>query len=135
MVENVVVKDMLTEEMIKAGRELTRILDQERMNVKAALWFYLPESNLWRFIIATALVEIDGPKKVYQRIQSILSQLPQHRHNIRLMDISAVESGDALVKLLRLAIQTGDNISGIRFSRNTINGQFIEDAYIYKMIK
>jgi hypothetical protein len=47
--------------------------------------------------------------------------------------VSIAKKDDPLLKLLRIAIKTGPGISNIRFSRNTINGVIIEDAYIYRL--
>jgi hypothetical protein len=38
-----------------------------------------------------------------------------------------------LLQLLKGAIQTGPGINGIRFSRNMINGTYIDDAFIYRL--
>jgi hypothetical protein len=133
MAEEVVVKEILTQGMIETGAELTRLLDQAPLVVSASLWLYIPESNIWRLIIASPEVRTYGPKKVYQKIQPILSQILEEELSIGLKDISVVENNNPLIALLRMAIRTGDGISGIRFSRNTINGHFIEDAYIYRM--
>jgi hypothetical protein len=134
MAEEVVVKEILTKEMIESGAELTRLLDRAQLTVSASLWLYIPESNIWRLTIASPEVRTCGPKKVYQKIQSVLSQIPEEQPSVGLKDISVVENDNALISLLRIAIRTGDGISGIRFSKNTINGQFIEDAYIYRMM-
>jgi len=133
MAEETVVKEILTREMIEAGADLTRRLDEARLKVNASLWLYIPDSNLWRLIIASPAVRKDGPKKVYRKIQSILSKIPGDASIIRLNDISVVEDNDPLIILLRIALRTGDGISGIRFSKNTINGHFIEDTYIYRI--
>ena len=133
MAEEVVVKELLTGDMIEAGAELTRRLDSAGLEVTASLWLYLPESGLWRLKIASPEVNKFGPRKVYQKIQSVLSQLPKGLPCIALADISAVENGDPLIILLRKAIKTSDGVSGIRFSNNAINGHFIEDAYIYRL--
>jgi len=133
MAEEVVVKEVLTKEMIEAGAELTRLLDQTPLVVSASLWLYIPESNIWRLIIVSPEVETSGPRKVYQKIQPVLSQILEEKPSIGLKDISVVENGNPLIALLRMAIRTGDDISGIRFSKNTISGHFIEDAYIYRM--
>jgi hypothetical protein len=44
-----------------------------------------------------------------------------------------VKDNDPLVLLLRKAIVTGPGISGIRFTSNSVNGTFIDDAYIYRL--
>jgi hypothetical protein len=133
MAEEAVVKESLSKEMIQAGADLTRRLDDARLRINASLWLYIPDSNLWRLIIASPAVREDGPKKVYQKIQSVLSKMAENELTIPLKDIRVIEDNDSLISLLRTAIRTGDGIFGERFSKNTINGHFIEDAYIYRM--
>jgi hypothetical protein len=133
MAEETVVKEMLTQEMVQAGAELTRLLDKAHLEVRASLWLYLPDKNLWRLIVASPAVRQDGPKKVYQHIQTILSKMSDKSWKIPLHDISVVEESDPLIASLRTSLGTKDGIAGRRFSRDTINGHFIEDAYIYKM--
>ena len=133
MAQEVVVREVLTSEMIEAGAGLIRRIDPDYLFVSACLWLYLPESDVWRLIIASPEVDRYGPRRVYQKIQSVLSEIPEDIPHISLMDISVVEDNDSLVSLLRRAVKTGDSVSGVRFSRNTINGQFIDDAYIYRM--
>ena len=133
MGEEAMVKEMLTRQMIEAGTKLIHFLDRAHVVVTASLWLYKPESTIWRLIIASPEVEANGPKKVYQKIQTILSKMREKHPGVGLRDISVVESDDPIILLLRVAIKTGGGISGIRFSKNTINGHFIEDAYIYRM--
>jgi hypothetical protein len=133
MAEETVVKEMLTQEMVQAGAELTRRLDEAHLEVCASLWLYIPDKNLWRLIVASPAVRQDGPKKVYQQIQTILSKMSDKTWKIPLHDISVVEDTDPLITLLHTSMSTEDGISGIRLSRDTINGHFIEDGYIYKM--
>jgi len=133
MAEETVVKEMLTREMIQAGAEITRRLDEAHLEVRASLWLYIPDKNLWRLIVASPAVRQDGPKKVYQQIQTILSKMSDKTWRIPLHDTSVVEDSDPLIASLRTSMGTKDGISGRRFSRDTINGYFIEDAYIYKM--
>ena len=133
MAEETVVKEMLTQEMVQAGAELTRRLDEAHLEVCASLWLYMPDKNLWRLIVASPAVRQDGPKKVYQQIQTILSKMSDKTWKLPLHDISVVEDSDPLIASLRTSMGTKDGISGKRFSRDTVNGHFIEDAYIYKM--
>ena len=134
MAEETMVKETLTKEMIQAGADLVRRLNEAHLEVNASLWLYIPDANLWRLVIASPAVKDEGPKRVYQKIQSVLSQAPDDAYKITLSDISVIENTDPLVTLFRTAVKTGIDISGLRFSRNTINGHFIEDAYLYRVI-
>ena len=134
MAEERVVKEGLTKEMIEAGAGITRQLDAAGLTVQASLWLYLSESNTWRFVVASPEVKKNGPKKVYKKVQSVLSKIPNDQPRVTLSNISVVEPGDPLVSLLRLGVRTVPGISGARFSRGSINGHFVEDTYIYRIV-
>ncbi len=133
MVEKVMVGGNLSDEMIKAGEELVKRLDKSEFRVKAAFWFFQTDNEVWRLIIASPKVKDKGPRQAYKSIQEIVKQIPSQKPRIELQNISVVDSSHHLVSLLKSAIKTGTGISGIRFSQNTINGEFIEDAYIYRL--
>ena len=121
---------ILVDKNINEGKELLRNLDSHKFPVNAALWFFDQNSDSWKYIISSSKVDEEGPLKVYQDIQNYLKKTS----DISLKDISLVSPTNNLIMVLRKAINTGKrNISGIRFSRNTINNFFIEDAYIYRM--
>ncbi|MFN2571352.1 MAG: hypothetical protein ABR537_07030 [Gemmatimonadales bacterium] len=133
MAEDALVKDVLTDAKIKAGADLTRRLDDAEWPVIASFWLYLPEQNSWRLVVASPVVTLSGPRKAYETIQMALGALPETRKAIALNDVEVVEPQHYLVTLLRTAINTGPTINGIRFTRTMINGQFIHDAYIYRV--
>jgi len=133
MVTEMVVKESLSEQLISAGSELIRRLDEAGLTVSGALWFYDPESNYWRLIIVSPEVRNRGLKAVYKEVQSVVKTVPGDQSIISLKDISVVDSSDPLISLLKVAIKTDNGISRIRFSRNMINGTLIEDAYIYRL--
>lgn len=122
----------LVEGKIKDGEALLRELDNTGVEVKAAFWLYMPEPEEWRLKIAMPLVDSQGPRAAYVRIQEAIFETTE-KLALALSEISVVSPKDQLVKLLKPVIRTGRGISGIRFSRNTINGTFIEDAYIYRI--
>jgi hypothetical protein len=133
MVTEMVVKESLSEQMIAAGSELVRRLDEAGVAVSGALWFYDPDSNDWRLILATPEVRAKGVKTMYKEVQSVVRTIREGQSVLSLKDISVVDPDDPLISLLKQAIKTGDNISQIRFSRNMINGTLIEDSYIYRL--
>lgn len=133
MVTEVLVKESLSSEMIAAGAELTRRLDAAGFVVSASLWLYTAETNTWRFVIGSPGVRIHGPKQAYRQVQSVISRIPAEQIKIALKDITVIDSNDPLLSLLRVAVKTGDGISGIRFTHNVINGTLIEDSYIYRI--
>jgi len=131
MAKEVVGTGTLTQEMITAGGTRLRTLDQATYVVRGALWLFLPEENGWRLLLALPEVRVLGPKALYKKLRSVINKLPEPI--IETKDITVLEDNAPLILLLKSAISTGPGISGIRFSRNTINGQYIEDAYIYRI--
>jgi hypothetical protein len=131
MAEEPLVKEPFTEEMKQAGAELTRRLDEAKWPVVASFWYFVPEENQWQLIFASPKLLSDGPKKAYETIRHVSDTLREHFPSLE--HISVVAPNDELVRALGSAIQTGWTISGIRFSRNTVNGKFIEDAYLYRV--
>jgi len=121
---------ILVDKYIAEGEKLLRNLDAHHFPVNAALWFFDQNSDTWKYIISTNKFDKEGPLKAYQDIQKYIDS----NNELSLNDITVVSPTNNLVMILKKAINTGPHaISGIRFSKNTINNSFIEDAYIYRM--
>jgi hypothetical protein len=133
MAQETLVTEAFSDQMVKAGAHLLQRLDNAALQIGAALWIYIPEAGRWRFIIATPHAKLDGPRKLYRKIQSVLAKIPQDQPSIDLQSVTVVDTSEPLIALLRSAVRTGGGISGIRFSRNMIDGVMIEDAYIYRL--
>ena len=132
MAENAVVKEQLTDAMIEAGAELTSKLDEIGLSVTAAFWLLIPDLNEWRLLFASEEVNIEGPRAVYEKIRQAVDQLGTKAAAVPLSMIGVLDTNADLVRLLKVAIRTGPGVSRIRFSKNVINGHFIDDALIYR---
>jgi len=128
---------ILVEKDIEDGRKLVEALDRSNFNLVGALWFYFADSREWRLLLVSPLVDTIGPSGCYRRIQSVLKDMSYDlatSFGIPLSRIAVKSPWDSLIRLLKMAIQTDRRgISKIRFTRNTINGVFIEDALIYRL--
>jgi len=133
MDKKLVVRDILSEQMTDAGVRLVERLDQSKSNVQAALWLFVPDEKIWKMIIISPFVKTDGPKSFYKRILEANKQADQSESIISLNDIVVSDESNSLVNVLKEAISTESEIAGIRFSKNAINGTFIEDSYIYRI--
>ena len=132
MAKNILVNESLSDSMVKAGAKLLERLDLENAQVKSAFWLYISDEKIWKLFIASPLVDSEGPRKYYKRIVAANESAETDELVISLNDIGVTNTMNQIVQLLKTAIATGDGISGIRFLRNTINGVFIEDCYIYR---
>jgi len=126
-------KAILVKENIEDGKRLIEALDKSNFRLTGALWFYLADSNEWRLLLVSPLLDRLGPRGSYSIIQSVIKDQPPS-FGIPLEYISVKSPKNELIRLLKVAIRTGSGISEIRFSQNTINNVFIEDALIYRLI-
>lgn len=127
-------KDSLVEPEIKAGEELLKALDRAGLGVRTAFWYYLPNAEQWRLIVASPVVDKGGPTAAYVQVQHVLEKLTsQVRDALPLSEISVVSPGSELPRLISAAVRTSpDSSSPMRFKANTVNGVYIDDAIVYR---
>lgn len=132
MAKDILVTENLSDSMIKSGAKLIERLDAEQSQVKSAFWLYFSEDKAWKLIIASPMVDSLGPRDYYKKVVDANDLASEEEEIISLNDIGVTNTTNQNVQLLKFAVSTGEEISGVRFSRNTINGNFIEDTYIYR---
>ncbi len=131
MAEETLVKEALTEEMIRTGASVVEALDRQNFALDAALWLYLSDTNQWRLLLASPQIRVAGPRKAYTRLLHAIRNA--HVHGVSLENLALLDSRDPFIQLFKHLVRTDRTDSPQRISRNTINGQFIEDALIYRM--
>lgn len=132
MAKDILVTESLSDSMMRAGAKLIERLDALEADVKSAFWFYFSEEQVWKLIIASPSVDSEGPRDYYKKIVAANESAEPEEEVVSLNDIGVTNTNAQIVQLLGIAVGTGDGIAGIRFSRNTVNGTFIEDSYIYR---
>lgn len=135
MAKDIVVAGSLTDSMIKAGAKLVKRLDTLDACITSAFWLYISDEKLWRLIICSPKVDVDGPREFYKKIVLANNTATAVEKVVSLNDIGVTGPSNHIVKLIRNVVATENGISEIRFSRCTINGHFIEDSYIYRSCK
>lgn len=131
------VKTSLVEQDLKDGKRLLEALNNPKPNgtsfrVKAAFWLYRPEWEEWRLVIATPLVDEQGPLATYAHLRKILDSiqpLSLSTHNISVVS----PRRDPLVKALRGALRIASDSEDVRFSGAMVGGTYVEDAYLYRL--
>jgi hypothetical protein len=86
----------LTKEMIETGAELVRKLDESGIRPDAVFWFYFPDKQAWKLVIAKVKVGEEGPKEIYRRIQKILAKFPKEISGLSLDDVALAKPTNAL---------------------------------------
>ncbi|BDR13224.1 hypothetical protein [Vibrio sp. STUT-A11] len=133
MVKELLVSETLSDAMINSGVQLVKQLDLAEADVQSAFWFFIPEEHTWKLIFASPRVSKEGPRKYYKRIIEANKAISDESQKISLSDIGVSTTDNSMVQLLSTMIKTDSSINHIRFSKNTINGHFIDDVYIYRM--
>lgn len=132
----------LVADFIARGAAVIRALDDHAVPVPAAFWLYQSEDQGWRLIVATTIVDDAGPLEAYRRVLKLFDEaLPDKRSILdpdyafdEVLDrLTLVSPNEPIVQLLGSMVRTGHELSGIRFTNNTINGVFIPDAFIYRI--
>ena len=132
MAENTVVKEQLSDEMIEAGAQLTQKLDDLGMPISVAMWLFMPDINEWRLFFASPKLSTTGPREVYMQIEEARKALGSQAERVPLSVIGLMDTNHQLVQTLGSALPTGPGVSRVRFSKNVVNGHFIDDALIYR---
>ena len=139
MAEEIVVKEPLTKEMIEVGSDMTQRLLDKGFEIVCSLWLYNVESSRWRLVLASPVVDREGPRRAYEVIQEILQE--NWEMDIWLRDISALSPNDPTIlafrslgkiDLPRPAYDKTPRTNGRRrYTLSRLGDLFIEDAYVY----
>lgn len=125
------VKPTLVGGEISDGELLLKEFDRQGIPVEAAYWLYTEEWDGYRLVLASSLVDQEGIKNAHLKVLPVVRSF-KRPFSIRPDDVSLVSPKNKTVQHLRQAVGTGGQIAGIRFSRNTVFGEYIEDAYVYR---
>ena len=130
----------LVEDAKYEGRRLLEELDSAGFDFSAAFWFWVPDISKWRLIIATPLIEKEGPIKAWEKLRQTWKKLRQSWQGtqtplkLSLDDVWLTTPTDSLIQLLRNFAKTGPGIHDIDFTENVVNGVLIDAAHIYRII-
>lgn len=114
---------------IDAGEQFLRAADKSPVKIDAAFW-HLDDADQWRFCIHTPLVDKYGEKYTYKKLQQIAAQ---HETRIKVSDITLIREDHHLLRILRMFLSTDGKFSNLRMQRNTFNGIYIEDVFVYRL--
>lgn len=101
------------------GAAILERLDEAKLTVKAAMWAYDEKAGEWRYLVATAWADVEGPRQLYERVQRALSRADTTR-NFPFWRVVLVSPKSDLVRALKSMIGklespqgTGFNIDGL----------------------
>ncbi len=122
-----------SDQMLLAGESLIKRLDETDAKVQAAFWLLDAEDKTWKLTIVSPLVESEGPRNYYRRINDINESAKPDEDVIALHDISVSNTDNRIVKAIKRSILGNAILGNNRLGRNTLGGVYIEDMYLYRM--
>jgi hypothetical protein len=130
MAEEVLVKEPLTPEMLSAGERVTQALGEKHFNFTLTFWLYTSAMNEWRLMVATPLVDDEGPRSTYARLGKVLPPGVDQLKEFDLLSITVISPNDPLAKALK-SVQASRNLGSARLKGSRVKDVFVEDAYVY----
>jgi hypothetical protein len=122
-----------SQEMLLSGESLIKRLDEADSKVQAAFWILDAEEKTWKLTIVSPLVESEGPRNYYRRIDDINESAKPDEYVIALHDIDVSDTDNHIVKAIKRSALGNAILGNNRLGRNTLGGVYIEDMYLYRM--
>ncbi|NQU21105.1 MAG: hypothetical protein HQ567_07465 [Candidatus Nealsonbacteria bacterium] len=128
---------LLVESDIERGNELIGILDKAGYPVHSALWLYSSDRyDEWRLVIATPLVDKEGPLAAYQKLDGILRK-DRPDFVVSLRQIQLVSPTDLVIRSVNETYPTRESILNPTLFGSTSGTAetttYIEQAHLYRV--
>ena len=135
MAKEIFMTQWFSEQMLLAGESLIKRLDETDAKVQAAFWLLDAEDKTWKLTIVSPLVESEGPRSYYRRINAINESTKPDAEVIALHDISVSNTDNHIVKAIKPSVLADALPENNRLGRNRLGGVYIEDMYLYRIDK
>ncbi|WP_019866646.1 hypothetical protein [Methylovulum miyakonense] len=132
MAKELFMTQWFSKEMVVAGENLIKRLDESDAQVQAAFWLLDDKEKTWELTIVSPLVESEGPRNYYKRINDI-NESTNSEEVISLHDIRVSDTNNRIVKALKRSVLGTAILGNNRLGKNFIGGVYFEDMYIYRM--
>ena len=135
MAKEIFITQWFSEQLLLAGESLIKRLDETDAKVQAAFWLLDAEDKTWKLTIVSPLVESEGPRSYYRRINAINESTKPDAEVIALHDISVSNTDNHIVKAIKPSVLADALPENNRLGRNRLGGVYIEDMYLYRIDK
>jgi hypothetical protein len=126
-----VVKEALLDRHIDAGAAIVSELDRRNQHVTSALWYYYPDAEEWRLLLASPSFESKGSRQSYADVSRLLAEMGASVDGLSVDDVKLVLNNDKFVPLLKKMIHA-EGLNKIRMTANRFNGVYVDDMLVYR---
>jgi hypothetical protein len=123
--------EKLVDAEVRFGQEVVEALDRAEVPYRAALWYFAPQYDEWRLLIATPLVNEEGSPKAYLRILKVLSKEPAS-NELPFTRVWLVKDDDPLIDAIAKSLHLRRGTKP-KFTGGSLQGSFARDAHIYRL--
>lgn len=133
MVERIVVKNCLSDLLIRAGQELLRSLSEGGLDTYSAAWFFSSENEDWRLLVALKNLDGSGRRGAYDAIYHLLKKNPDIESTIGFYDVFVILDSDPLAQAFAKVGKGLQDGPGRTYAGPVKNGPYVEDAFVYRL--
>lgn len=133
MAKEIFITQWFSDEMLLAGNSLIKRLDESNAKVAAAFWILEDKEKNWELTIVSPLVESEGPRNYYKRINDINDSVKADEEVVSLHDIRVSNTNNRIVKAIKNSVLGNAILGNNRLGRNFLGGVYFEDMYLYRM--
>ena len=119
--------------MMESGKRFVALLDENALNPKAAFWIYNSALDDWILLLGHLNGIDDDDDKFSETIAALYASHQPELPELNMTDIGLAKASAPILGLLDSVVNTGDEILGINFTREEINGIVIDGVYLYRM--
>jgi len=123
----------LTQPMMEEGKKVVELLDADNYNPKAAFWIYNKELDAWQLLVGHVNQIGEDETAFSTTITAMFEEHGEKFLTTTVSDIVLALNDAPILDLLNSVVNTGDEILGISFTQEEINGVVIDGVYLYRM--
>lgn len=127
-------EEALVESQIADSISLVQALESQGDKPSAVAWYYFPDADEWRLLIAGSSFDALLPReeaRAYQRIAEALAKA--QLSSLSIGEVKVVRTDYPLLNATRLLLRTGPNaVVRAHFRDNRINGVFIKEMLVLR---
>lgn len=118
---------------MESGKQFVQLLDDDQLNPKAAFWIYNQETDVWQLIVGYIDGIDDDSTAFNAKVGAIIAANRAKLPELQVTDVVLALKNAPILELLNSVVNTGDEILGINFVREEINGVIVDGVYLYRM--
>jgi hypothetical protein len=124
-------KALLVAADLSIGKRLLDALDSAKIPISVALWFYSPEYEDWRFVLASRRLDQAGLFNAYGLVHDALEKAGVTLRETPSLLILGMN--DPFIRELRRAFAKTKSVEGMRLGNQLFGDRFIEDSIVYRI--